>query len=114
MEIDIATATVSTIGTTRAGAYQVTRFGDQVLVINDEDATGYLRAFDYVGGALVNETIHDLGLGKLYGVAMDGENNAWVSTVDEEVAYISIPEPSVISLIALLGGVVLIRRRLMS
>lgn len=118
-EVDVASGAVSTIGTTHTGAYQVTRLGNKVLITNDEAVGAELEDYDYVGGSLANGTTSDLGLGDLYGIAFDDANHAWVSSHKDgsgqaKVSYIAIPEPSVISMIALFGGgMVFIRRKFM-
>ena len=114
-EIDVANGAVSTIGTTHTGAYQVTRLGNKVLITNDEAVGAELESYDYVSGSLANGSTSDLGLGDLYGIAFDDANHAWVSSArngaDAQVSYISIPEPSVVSMLAVFSGMIVFVRR---
>ena len=96
-EVDIASGAVATIGTTHTGAYQVTRYGDKMLITNDEAVGAELSAYDIVGGSLANETTYDLGLGDLYGIAFDDADHAWVASTGHKVSYIVVPKQSEIS-----------------
>ena len=100
-EIDVASGTVSTIGQTHTGGYQVARFGNKVLITNNSAVGAELESFDYVGGSLVNRETFDLGLGDLYGIAFDDANHAWVASARKgplaQVSYISVPEQSELS-----------------
>ena len=73
-----------------------------------------VEEYNFDGSSWGTATTQDLGLGALYGLALDGADHAWVSSSGGNVSYISIPEPSVISMIALFGGGMgFIRRKFM-